>query len=99
MNKCIYCGSELTTGDYNGVCSICRNAGFDVWRPPQVIDTEKMIPIMYGWVCPRCGAVHSPYKYSCDCTPPMITDTQLTIDFDGSKYSCSTTLGRSSESP
>lgn len=28
MSKCAFCPSELTTGDIDGVCASCRNAGF-----------------------------------------------------------------------
>ena len=28
---------------------------------------------MYGWICPRCGAVHSPFDLRCDCPPPVRT--------------------------
>ena len=28
-------------------------------------------PKQYGWVCPKCGAVMSPYQHSCIyCIPP-----------------------------
>lgn len=36
-------------------------------------------PKQYGWVCPKCGAVMSPYQHSCIyCIPhgkPMCNDT------------------------
>lgn len=25
--------------------------------------------ISYGWVCPRCETVNSPFKHTCDCVP------------------------------
>ena len=25
--------------------------------------------MLYGWICPRCGKVHSPYSTNCDCPP------------------------------
>jgi len=28
---------------------------------------------MYGWICPRCGKVHSPFSTYCDCLPPSRT--------------------------
>ncbi len=30
-------------------------------------------PLMYGWICPRCGTVHSPFVTRCDCPPPTKT--------------------------
>lgn len=36
---------------------------------------ERMPPAMYGWICPRCGAVHSPYSTACHCLPPARTWT------------------------
>ena len=39
-------------------------------------EVEKRIAetvAMYGWICPRCGAVHSPFDLRCDCPPPVRT--------------------------
>ena len=39
-------------------------------------EVEKRIAetvAMYGWICPRCGAVHSPFELRCDCPPPVRT--------------------------
>jgi hypothetical protein len=36
---------------------------------------DRMPPAMYGWICPRCGAVHSPYSTACHCLPPVRTWT------------------------
>ncbi len=59
MSKCILCGRELTTADYYLVCGECNQKNL-----------QPAIP-MQGWVCPRCGKVHSPYSMECNCTPPM----------------------------
>ena len=69
--KCIKCGiNELTTGDYSFVCSDCRNKA-------------KEQPILTGWICPRCGIVHSPFVTQCSCPPPTRvwtgTSTEETI--------------------
>jgi uncharacterized OB-fold protein len=32
-------------------------------------------PLMYGWICPRCGTVHSPFTIQCGCPPPTRTWT------------------------
>ncbi|MBL7882559.1 MAG: hypothetical protein JNL69_00705 [Bacteroidia bacterium] len=28
---------------------------------------------IFGWTCPRCMKVHSPYSTQCDCPPPTYT--------------------------
>lgn len=33
---------------------------------------------MFGWTCPRCMKVHSPYSAQCDCTAPSYTTTSST---------------------
>lgn len=35
----------------------------------------------YGWTCPRCMKVHSPYSTQCDCPPPTFTSSGLTVTF------------------
>lgn len=32
---------------------------------------ERNQPMLYGWICLRCGAVHSPYSTECHCLPPV----------------------------
>jgi len=36
-------------------------------------EVNQPIIQMYGWICPRCGAVHSPFELRCDCPPPVRT--------------------------
>ena len=36
---------------------------------------------MYGWTCPRCMKVHSPYSAQCDCPPPTFTTSASTFTF------------------
>jgi len=52
------CGKSLTTADIDGLCYECRNKA-------------KFSSMLYGWICPRCGLVHSPYSMTCGCTPPI----------------------------
>jgi DNA-directed RNA polymerase subunit RPC12/RpoP len=63
--KCMYCGVELTTGDIGYKCSRCQY---------QFIQRDN-IPPLQGWICPRCGKVHSPFISECDCPPPTRTWT------------------------
>ena len=30
---------------------------------------------LFGWICPRCQKVHSPFDLTCDCPPPYIVST------------------------
>jgi len=52
------------------------NAIIDMIEPLINQEVEKRIAetvAMYGWICPRCGAVHSPFDLRCDCPPPVRT--------------------------
>ena len=59
MSGCA-CGRELTTGDTDGQCSMCRagttgftgsTTGFWSWN--------------YRWKCPECGSVYAPHIDEC----------------------------------
>lgn len=63
--NCEKCGKEMTTTTIDGLCMECWSEGY----------REKNHPAMFGWVCPRCGAVHSPFDMRCDCPPPTRTWT------------------------
>ncbi len=53
-----------------GPCPCPRNRQLQPW--PIV----PVPPIQTGWVCPRCGTVHSPYTPSCfGCAPVSATGT------------------------
>jgi len=54
MSKCIVCGAELTSADFNGVCSYCRYCR----------QTSSLMAL--GWICPKCGKVYSPEITTCD---------------------------------
>lgn len=41
---------------------------------------------MYGWICPKCGSVLSPWKERCDCTQYCVCGSK-----ENSMCSCSTT--------
>ena len=61
--KCLQCGKELTTGDAHWLCRECEQK------------RETNPPMLTGWICPRCGKVHSPFSMQCDCPPPCKTWT------------------------
>lgn len=83
MSKCMFCGCELTTGDFEGVCNQCRNVGFDILSPDiPPYEPVKFPPapgIFGAWICPRCGTVHAPWVAKCDCPPPTITTSDTNI--------------------
>lgn len=58
--KCLKCGSELTCNGTGLICTKCKGE-------------SQQIPEMYGWICPRCGTVHSPFITQCGCPPPIRT--------------------------
>ena len=62
--KCICCGTELTTGDLGQTCFACKQKNMN-----------NAIGSLTGWICPRCGKVHSPYSIQCDCPPHSVTFT------------------------
>lgn len=39
---------------------------------------QKENPVLMGWVCPRCGKVHSPFVPSCDCVDKTKQDNVIT---------------------
>lgn len=64
-----------TSGICGGHYSEIEGADFG-WVVKQ--EVEKRIAetvAMYGWICPRCGAVHSPFELRCNCPPPVRTWT------------------------
>ena len=70
MYKCIYCGAGLTTGDADLMCTSCRMKR----------QLSGEIPYLYGWICPRCQKIHSPFSLTCDCPPPYIVSTGSTTE-------------------
>ena len=68
--RCIECGNEMrsTADDYiQGLCAGCRNKNV----------SEKYSTPLQGWICPRCGTVHSPFVPQCHCSPPTITSNTI----------------------
>lgn len=43
--------------------------------------------INYGWVCPKCGAVHAPTEKGCQCT------SKIVYNVDKASENVSSTLG------
>lgn len=39
----------------------------------------------YGWICPKCGRVLSPYKESCDCQCQCQKESEPADDIKDSK--------------
>ncbi len=65
--KCLQCGKELTTGDgLNLICQECEQ--------------KNKQTAIYGWTCPRCGKVNSPFVLQCDCPPPTKTWNSTTTE-------------------
>lgn len=61
---CPICGKYTPDG---GVCSSCLKA-HDLYEPNVSYIKEKSTGL-YGWICPKCGAVMSPFTSFCpNCT-------------------------------
>ena len=39
-------------------------------------------PMLTGWICPRCGKVHSPFSMQCDCQPEIRVWTGTSTEID-----------------
>ena len=74
--NCIKCGHRLQTGDdqVNGLCTWCKCKSNQ--------ESEKSISPLYGWICPRCGVVHSPFSTQCGCPPPTKVSTGVSTDIN-----------------
>ena len=69
--KCILCGTELGTCDnFEKVLCLGCMTKTNFYDAPMVFETPQ---IAQGWMCPRCGRVHSPYTATCFCVPPTVT--------------------------
>jgi len=48
-------------------CSACERSGICMcYRPQRLPVVPQAVPVQ-GWVCPRCGVVHSPWVAQCTC--------------------------------
>jgi hypothetical protein len=69
-NKQITCKGSMLFGTGCGKCSKCLKE-LEYMREAAEktnIEESKINNLQYGWVCPLCGTVHSPYTFSCPCT-------------------------------
>jgi hypothetical protein len=58
--------SEWTSDPMSVQCFDLRT----VERSKQVMARLKALPpLLYGWVCPKCGAENAPSSIRCACTP------------------------------
>jgi len=64
-NYCPHC--HLTGAlDTANRCNFCGRAAGDTVPAP---DPPPTAPAMFGWECPRCHMVHSPFVQQCWCPP------------------------------
>jgi len=49
-------------------------------NPIMPIPQQKQTPL-YGWECPRCFKIHSPFSLTCDCPPRTFTSGGNTNTF------------------
>ena len=72
--RCFKCGNELTTGDTRLICLSCRQKNEQEYH-------WKITPLT-GWICPRCGTVHSPFVTQCHCPPVFIVTSEYESPFN-----------------
>jgi hypothetical protein len=44
------------------------------------MDEEDKEPKISGWICFRCGTIHSPFVTQCHCQPPITVSTGTETD-------------------
>ena len=47
--------------------------GLDNWKPFPIQNDSNKVTGMYGWICPKCGAVLAPHINSCPHCSPATT--------------------------
>lgn len=87
MENCTNCGKEsfsLIWIQKNNEGTNCLDAKYEKLCPQCYLIrfglNTTLSPSVYGWVCPRCGKVHSPYSIECNCTPLVNTFSSPTTD-------------------
>ena len=76
---CGKCGGYKTPPQYYGstisprMCSCPKEEDNNPFK-----NEINPTPAIYGWICPRCGVVHSPFVMYCDCPPPSILTNETT---------------------
>lgn len=75
-HRCSNCNGETDTA---GRCVRCCN--IQITYNGTTAPAGALGPI--GWICPRCGTVHSPWATNCWCPSPMVTATKQQPPADG----------------
>lgn len=75
-HKCNICGADtmsFSDGTYRCPKGHINTPTYE--SPNCDMPFPQSFGVRYGWVCPRCGKVNSPYVNSCDCNSTNNTIT------------------------
>ena len=72
--RCRVCNKVLDPFSDDTLAEMCWEHSSS--NPNNKVDKSSL----YGWICPRCMAVHSPFVLRCDCPASYITKSNTNTE-------------------